>query len=61
MSVGDLTALLHRGSTVGRPWKPFPEHSATSLLLGYDTVDKHRGGCGCVHFVSSIDGEAAAL
>lgn len=46
---------------MGRPWKPFPEHSATSLLLGYDTVDKHRGGCGCVHFVSSIDGEAAAL
>ena len=44
-----------------RPWKPFPEQLATSLLLGYDTVDECRGGCRCVHFVSFIDGEAAAL
>lgn len=61
MSVGDLTALIHRGSPAGRPWKPFPEQLAPLLLLGYEAVDVHRGGCGRVHLVSSIDREAAAL
>lgn len=61
MSVGDLTALTHRGSPAGRPWKPFPEQLAPLLPLACEVVDVHCGGCRPVYLVSSIDREAAAL